>query len=98
MLTRSQIRFLRSRAHHCNPLVRIGQNGLTDAVVAELDAALRAHELVKIRMAGTDRASRDAWLAALCERTGAEPVQRIGHTASVFRRNPDKPRITLPPQ
>jgi len=96
MLTTRQIRFLRARAHHCHPLVRIGQNGLTDAVIEELDATLSAHELVKIRIAGADRASRDAWLETLCARTGAQTVQRIGHTASLFRRNPDKPRITLP--
>lgn len=96
MLTRRQVRFLRTRAHHCHPLVRIGQNGLTEAVVDELDTTLNAHELVKIRIAGADRSQRDAWLATLCERTGAETVQRIGHTASLFRRNPEQPKIDLP--
>jgi len=96
MLTSRQIRFLRARAHHCHPLVRIGQNGLTAAVVDELDRALTAHELVKIRVAGADRAARDAWIGEMCTQTGAETVQRIGHTATLFRRNPDKPVIDLP--
>jgi len=74
----------------------VGQKGLTEAVVAELEQALDAHELVKIRLAGADRATRSAWVGELCERTGAEPVQQIGATASVFRRNSEKPRITLP--
>ena len=96
MLTARQIRFLRARAHHCHPVVRIGQNGLTEAVIRELDSALVAHELVKIRIAGADAQSRAQWLETLCTRTGAETVQRIGHTATLFRRNPDKPVITLP--
>lgn len=77
-------------------MVRVGQRGLTDAVVAELEHALEAHELVKIRLAGADRALRAAWIAELCARTGAQAVQQIGATASLFRRNPERPRITLP--
>lgn len=77
-------------------MVRVGQRGLTDAVVAELEHALEAHELVKIRLAGADRATRTAWVAELCARTGAQAVQQIGATASLFRRNPERPRITLP--
>jgi RNA-binding protein len=96
MLSSRQIRFLRARAHHCHPLVRIGQNGLTDAVVDELDRALTAHELVKIRVAGADRDARAAWIGEMCARTDAQSVQRIGHTATLFRRNPDKPVIELP--
>lgn len=96
MLTRSQEAYLRGQAQAHKPIVRIGQRGLTDAVVAELERALHDHELVKIRLAGTDRDTRKTWIDELAQRTGAEVVQRIGATASLFRRNADKPRITLP--
>lgn len=93
MLSRSQVAYLRAQAHGCKPIVRVGQRGVTEAVVAELERALRDHELVKIRLAGADRAS---WVTELCERTGAERVQQIGATASLFRRNAERPRLTLP--
>jgi len=96
MLTSRQIRFLRSLAHHRHPVVRIGRNGLSEAVIAELEVALSAHELVKIQLAGADRGDRDERVRCLCESTGAQPVQRIGHTATLFRRNGDKPVIDLP--
>jgi len=76
--------------------VRIGQRGVTDAVKAELDSALRAHELVKIKLAGADRETRQAWVEALCEACDAETVQQIGSTVTLFRRNPDRPRMQLP--
>ena len=96
MLSRAQIAYLRSRAHGHKPVVRVGQRGLTDAVVAELERALDDHELVKIRLAGADRATRAAWIDRLCECTGAEAVQRIGATAALFRRNEERPRLRLP--
>jgi len=96
VLTRSQVAYLRAQAHGRKPIVRIGQRGLTDAVVAELEEALDAHELVKVRLHVGDRATRAAWISELCERTGAQTVQQIGATASLFRRNPEKPRIELP--
>ena len=76
--------------------MRVGQRGVTDAVTAELDAALTAHELVKVKLAGSGREARAAQVEALCEASGAEPVQQIGATATLFRRNPERPRIELP--
>ena len=96
MLRRSQVAFLRSRAHGCKPIVRLGQRGLTDAVVDELERALTDHELVKIRIAAGSRSERRNLLSDLCTRTGAEPVQQLGATATLFRRNPERPRVTLP--
>ena len=96
MLTRSQVAYLRSQAHARKPVVWIGQRGLTDAVADELDHALTAHELVKVRLAGADRATRAAWVDELCARVDAQAVQRIGQTATLFRRNPERPRFTLP--
>lgn len=76
--------------------MRIGQRGLTEAVTAELDAALQAHELVKVKLAGADREQRKALVEALCAACDAEPVQQLGATATLFRRNPERPRIELP--
>jgi RNA-binding protein len=92
----SQNRFLRSRAHHLKPVVLVGQNGLTDNVVAEIGNALDAHELIKVRVAAGDRDARNAMIAEIVRATGAQLIQSIGHVAVLFRRNEKKPRLTLP--
>lgn len=65
----------------------IGTKGLTDEVVKEVDVALKAHELIKVRAAGLEREQRDEALKALCERTGAEPVQSIGKMFVIYRKH-----------
>jgi RNA-binding protein len=95
-LTNPQLRYLRGLAHDLNPVIMIGAKGLTDAVVAELEAALDHHELVKVRISAGDRDARDAIAAQLAERTGAEKVQRIGNVLALFRRNADEPKLALP--
>jgi RNA-binding protein len=65
-------------------------------VVQELERALDDHELVKIRVEAADRETRRALVADLCERTGAQSVQQLGATATLFRRNDDTPRLSLP--
>lgn len=87
-LTGKQKRALRARAHHLNPVVSIGAAGLSDAVLAEIDIALSGHELVKLRVAADDREHRKALVDDVCRRTKAELVQRIGHTAVVYRQRP----------
>lgn len=96
-LSKAQIRHLRSQAHHLRPVVLIGQHGLKDSVLEEIDIALGAHELIKIRISAADRGERSTMLAKVTDHSGADLVQVIGHTAVLFRRNPDKPRIVLPP-
>ena len=81
---------LRAKAHPLSPVVMIGDKGLTDAIVAEVDRALKAHELIKVKAATDDREARAAWLAALCERLGAAPVQSIGKILVLWRENPEK--------
>ena len=89
---------LRSEAHKLNPLVLIGDKGLTDEVVAEIDRTLRAHELIKVRAATDDRGARDTWLKEICGRLGAHPVQQIGKIFVIYREKPadeaeeDKPK------
>ena len=96
VLTSAQNRFLRGQAHELRAMLQVGGKGVTDAVVAEVDGALEHHELIKVKVAGEDREQRDALIAQLCERTGAALVQRIGHTAVLYRPARDRRRIVLP--
>ncbi|MGM0552461.1 MAG: ribosome assembly RNA-binding protein YhbY [Pseudomonadota bacterium] len=94
-LTDAQRRHLRNLAHPRKPVVTIGRNGLTDAVLAELEQALAHHELVKIKVNIGDRDLRNGTVQELCDHTRSQLVQRIGHVATLFRRNPDEPKISL---
>lgn len=84
-LTVDERRALRARAHGLNPVVSISQNGLSEAVLKEIDASLKAHELIKIRVYGDDRDAREAWFAEICEKLDAGPVQHIGKLLVVYR-------------
>lgn len=95
-LTEPQKKYLRRLGHDRNPVVLVGQNGLSPNLVAELDRALNDHELVKVRARVGDRDERDAILAELAASTRSELVQRIGHVALFYRPNPEKPGILLP--
>lgn len=94
-LTKKQIRQLKSLVHHLNPVVIVGQNGLTEGVFNELDITLETHELIKVRLNAGDREARQAMIEQICNRCNTELVQTIGHVAAFFKRNPDKPVITL---
>lgn len=95
-LTTSQRRYLRGLCHDLKPLLQLGNHGVTPEVTAELERTIDHHELVKIRLSGGDRAERQQQLDALLAATHAELVQQIGHVASLYRRNRDKPRLALP--
>ncbi len=95
-LSKPQIKFLRGLCHSLNPVIMIGQKGLTKEVLKELDIALEHHELVKIKIAMDDREARHALVASICEQSESERVQEIGKTVSVYRKNAEKPVITLP--
>ena len=84
----------RAAAHHLEPVVMIGNDGLTDAVVKETDTALKAHGLIKVRAAGEDRAAREAQLAALADRLNAAPVQHIGKLFVLWRPKPEPEAAT----
>ena len=95
-LSKNQIRYLRGLSHALNPVILMGQKGVTEGLLGELDLALAHHELVKVKLAGGDRDERAETLAALLDASKAELVQSIGHTASLFRRNAEQPKISLP--
>lgn len=89
-ITAKQKRWLKQRVPHLKPVVALGQAGLTAAVLAEIDRALAHHELIKIRIQAEDRQAREALIATIAARTASTPIDRIGHTAALFRANPEK--------
>ena len=95
-LTSAQTRFLRGQAHDLKAMLQVGGKGITETLVVEVDGALEHHELIKVKVAGDDRDQRDAMIAELTSRTGAALVQRIGHTAVMYRPSKDKRHIVLP--
>lgn len=80
---------LKAQAHPLNPVVMIGQSGLTPAVLKEIDLALDAHELIKVKIRA-ERDTRSAISEQICADTQAELVQSIGQIAVLFRKNPKK--------
>lgn len=88
-LSSAQVRELRARAHGLNPVVSISENGLTDAVLKEIDVCLKAHELIKVRVYGDSRDDRLAYLERICAELGAAPVQHIGKLLVVYRPGPE---------
>lgn len=96
VLTSAQTRFLRGQAHDLKAMLQVGGKGITEALVAEVDLALEHHELIKVKVGAADRDARDAMIDDLIGRTGAALVQRIGHTAVLYRPSKDKRQIVLP--
>jgi RNA-binding protein len=80
----------RAEAHHLDPVVMIGNDGLTPAIVKETDAALSAHGLIKVRVLGDDRAARDAMYTQLADQLNAAPIQHIGKLLVFWRPKPAK--------
>jgi putative YhbY family RNA-binding protein len=76
---------LKGRAHALEPVVQVGQSGLTEAVIDEVDRALTAHELIKVKLGGADRDERAALIDLLCTRTGAAAVQSVGKVVVLWR-------------
>lgn len=82
---------LKARAHSLEPVVLVGADGLTPAVLREIDVALTAHELIKVRAAGEDRHDRKAMFEAICAEAGAAPVQHVGKVFVLWRPRPVEP-------
>ncbi len=94
-LSPAQRQYLKGLAHSRHPVVMIGGNGLTPAVLKEIERGLAAHELIKIKAASDEVETRRAWMEEICAATGAAPVQQIGKVLVIYRAA-DKPAIALP--
>ena len=94
-LTAAQRQHLRSLAHTRQPVVMIGNNGLSASVLKEIELALNSHELIKIKAASNELETRRTWMAEICAGTGASPVQQIGKILVIYR-VASKPVIVLP--
>lgn len=90
-LSTAEKKRLRQIGHHLNPVVLLGDKGLTEAVMAEIDARLEDHELIKVRVGGEDREARQEAIQAIAAGTGAEIAQTIGKLVLLYRaaRKPD---------
>ncbi len=89
-LTTGERKVHRAEAHHLDPVVMIGNDGLTAAVIKETDAALNAHGLIKIRVLGDDRTAREAMYTQLAEELSAAQIQHIGKLLVLWRPQPEK--------
>lgn len=89
-LNKKEILNFKSQAHHLHPIVIIGQKGLTDAVIHETDTALRAHELIKIRIFSNERAERNLISENLCRAVHAQLIQHIGKLLVLYRKNEEQ--------
>jgi RNA-binding protein len=87
MLSPAERKSLKARAHKLEPVVIVGAKGLTDEVVKEIDLALKAHELIKVRAPAIDRRERGSLLEQILARTRAERVQEIGKVFVIYRKN-----------
>lgn len=90
LLTPAQRKDHRAEAHHLNPVVMVGSDGLTAAVKKEIDAALKAHGLIKVRVQSDDRPGREAMFQLLADELGAAPIQHIGKLLVLWRPMPEK--------
>jgi RNA-binding protein len=88
-MTPKERQALKARAHKLEPVVTIGGKGLTDAVVAEIDFALKSHELLKVRAGAMDRHERARAFETICARTGAEAIQHVGKVFVFYRKKPE---------
>jgi len=95
-LSEPQKKYLRGLGHALKPIVMVGESGLSDTVLAELNVCLDHHELVKVRVKVGDRQNRDAVIAKLCTDGAAALVQRTGNMALLYRENSEKKKIRLP--
>ena len=89
-LSQKQIKELRKSAHHLKVVIIIGQHGITDNVMHEIDNALEIHELIKIRINAGDKQTRSEMIDQIAQQTSSDVIQRIGHVAVFYRLNEEK--------
>ncbi|TLU62012.1 ribosome assembly RNA-binding protein YhbY [Thalassotalea litorea] len=94
-LNKKQIQYLKGMAHSLKPVVLLGSNGLTEAVIAEIDYALNHHELIKVKIPTDDREVKQLIIEAIIRETNATKVQTIGKTLVMYRQSDEK-KIAIP--
>ncbi|GAA4495965.1 ribosome assembly RNA-binding protein YhbY [Pseudaeromonas paramecii] len=94
-LTTKQKQYLKGLAHSLKPVVLLGQHGLTEGVLAEIDAALAHHELIKVKVSAPDRETKQLINAAIVRETGANQVQAMGNMLTLYR-PAQEPKLVLP--
>ena len=92
-LTTAQRKAHRANAHHLDPVVLIGGDGLSPSVKKEIDAALNAHGLIKVRVFSDDRSAREAMFQTIAEELNAAPIQHIGKLLVLWRPIPEKEKV-----
>lgn len=95
ILSTKQKQFLKGLAHHLSPVVMLGGNGLTEGVLAEIDNALNHHELIKVKISGADRETKQLIIDAIVRETQSSNVQTIGHILVLYRPS-EEGKIQLP--
>jgi RNA-binding protein len=95
-LSGKQRRHLRALGHHLQPVVQVGHEGISEALVQETDRQLASHELIKVKIGESSPQDRHSSADLLAERTGSQVAQVLGRTALLYRPRKDEPRIVLP--
>lgn len=96
MMDKKQIKYLKSLTHDLDSIIWVGQHGLTDNVLQEINNALDHHELIKIKIRVGDRNLRDFTVNEITRLTSSRIIQKIGNVIVLFRRNENDPKINLP--
>ena len=95
-LTERQKKFLRKAAHNMKPVITVGDKGVTDALISELNGALEHHELIKVKVRAGNRDARDETIGILAEKSAAELISRVGNIATLYKARRKDPKIVLP--
>ena len=95
-LTERQKKFLRKTAHNMKPIVTVGDKGVTEGLISELNSALEHHELIKVKVRVGDRDARDEVIGELTGQSGSELISRVGNIATLYKPNKKDPKLNLP--
>lgn len=95
-LNKKHIHHLKTLGHSLKPTVLLGSQGLTEAVLSEIDLALTSHELIKIKIPSENRELKQQIIEAIIRETQAIKVQAIGHILTLYKRNPENQKISFP--
>ena len=95
-LSQKQKHHLRGLGHSIKPVVQLGNSGLTDAVLCQIEEAIDHHELIKVRVLAADREEKQQFIDRIIEHTAAHLIQKVGHMILIYRKHPEKPKIELP--